>query len=34
MQKSPLVLDDVNLHHRDWNNWTTNLSERAINLAE
>ena len=34
MQNMSLVLGDVNLHHKDWNNWTTNPSEGAINLAE
>ena len=34
MQNRSLVLEGVSLHHTNWNNWTTNPSEGAINLAE
>ena len=27
-------MEDVNLHHIDWNNWTTNPSKGVINLAK
>ncbi len=34
MQNRSLVLGNVNLHHIERNNWTTNPSEEALNIVE